>query len=195
MSYPEPPPPPAAEPGLPQAGRRLKRPYICGVLGLLMAGGLAASAFWPWLTPVLGGDAVSGWDIYQSAGGTGENAFLITEAFRDGFSPLFTGLTIIVAGGVLAVAAVVLILAPKVPQPSQWGVPRWLGALVSLTGFVVLLTSLVSLASLIFTQPRPYLINPGAGLIGGVFLAAMGGLALVIGATGSPGRRERSAGR
>jgi hypothetical protein len=196
MSHPEPPPPPppepaATEPGPPAAGRRLKRPYVCGVLALMMAAGVAASAFWPWLTPVLGGNAVSGWDIYQSAGDTGENVFLITEAFREGFSPLFTGLSVIVAAGVMAASALALMTSPKTPQPSQWGIPRGRGVPIALLGFAVFLVCLVNLFSLMITQPRPYLIQPGGGLIGGCLLAAVGGMALVIGVTGLPGRRGR----
>jgi hypothetical protein len=189
MSYPAPPPPPP-EPVRAESGRRLKRPYVCGFLALLMAAGLIASVFLPWLSPVLGEDDLSGWDVYQSTGDTGDNPFLISEAFRTSFSPLFTGLSVVIAGGVLAAAALVLMASPKVKQPSQWGIPKGLGTPIMLLGFAVFLVPTVNLLSLVSTQHRPYLIQPGGGLIGGMLLAAVGGMALVIGATGSPGRKR-----
>jgi hypothetical protein len=195
MSYPAPPLPPPAEPTLPQTGRRLKRPYVCGVLALLMAAGVAASAFWPWLTPVLGGEEVSGWDIYRSAGDTGQNSFLIAEAFRAGFSPLFTGLSVVAAGGVLAAAALLLLGSPKVEQPAPRGIPAGMVTLVVLLGLLAFVPSVVSLFSVVFTQPRPYLIEPSVGLIAGLIFALLGEMMLVVGASGSTGRRMRSAAR
>ena len=187
----EPPPVPTPAPQSIVISRRLKRPYVCGFLALLMAAGVIASAFWPWLEPVAG-DSMSGWDIYESTADTGDNPFLITEAFRTGFSPLLTGLSVVIAGGVLAAAALVLMVSPKVKQPSQWGVPKGMGTVISLLGFAVLLVPIINLCSLMFTQPRPYLIQPGAGLMGGFVLAGVGGVAVVIGATGAPGRKKRS---
>jgi hypothetical protein len=192
MTYPgEPPAPPPPAPVPAETGRRLKRPFVCGFLALLMAAGVVASAFWPWLDPVVG-DSMSGWDIYESTADTGDNPLLITEAFRTGFSPLFTGLTVVIAGGVLAAAALALLVSPKVRQPSQWGIPKRVGTLISLLGFAVLLIPLTNLLSLVLTQPRSHLIQPGAGLIGSVFLAAVGGMAVVIGSTGAPGRKRPS---
>ena len=197
MTYPgEPPPPPPPAPSSTVTGRQLKRPYVCGVVALLASAGLIASVFWAWLVPALpGGDGATGWEVYQTAGDTGRNSFLITDAFRDGFSPLFTGLTVVVAGGVLAALSLLLMVSPKVKQPSKWGVPAGVGALISLLGFAVLLVPLVNLLSLMMSQPRPYLVQPGGGLIGGFLLAAVGGIALVIGATGSPGRKPRATAR
>ena len=194
MSYPEPSLPPLAEPAPPAIGRRLKRPFMCGVLALLMAAGVAASSFWPWLRPVLGGGEVSGWDVYESARETGENAFVVVEAFQDGFSPLFTGLSTIVAAGVLAVAALLLMSAPKVPQPAPRGVHAGMATLVVLLGLLSFLPSLASLSSLTFAQPRPYAILPSIGLIAGLVFAVLGEVMLVIGTTGSVGRRRPSAG-
>lgn len=192
----EPPPPPPPAPSSSVTGRRLKRPYVCGVIALLASAGLIASVFWAWLVPVLASaDEMTGWEIYQAAGDTGENSFLIADAFRDGFSPLFTGLSVAIAGGVLAALALVLMVSPKAQQPSKWGVPAGLGSLIALVGLAVLFIPLVNLSSLIMTQPRPYLIQPGGGLTGGFLLAAVGGIALAIGATGSPGRKERASGR
>ena len=192
MTYPgEPPPPPPPAPQLAEPGRRLKRPYVCGLLALLMAAGVIASTFWPWLEPVAG-DSMSGWDIYESTADTGDNPLLITEAFRTGFSLLFTGLSVVIAGGVLAAAALLLMVSPKVKQPSQWGIPKSVGTVISLLGFAVFLVPIINSCSLMFTQPSPHLIQLGVGLIGGVFLAAIGGMAVVIGATGAPGWKKRS---
>jgi len=136
---------------------------------------------------------MSGWDVYRTPADTGDNALVIGEAFRAGFSPLFTGLSVVIAGALLGVAALLLMVAPRTQQPSPWAVSRGVATPVLLLALLAAVPPLVNLFSLTMTQPRPYLIQPPGRLIGGVLLACLGEILLILGATGSAGWKRRKA--
>jgi len=197
MTYPgEPPPPPPPAPPSSVTGRRLKRPYVCGVIALAASAGLVASVFWAWLVPVLGsGDEMTGWEVYQAAGDTGENSFLISDAFREGFSPLFTGLSVVIAGGLLGAGALLLLFSPKVSQPNRYAIGRGMAVLVMTLGFLAMVPPFVNIGSFTFTQPRPWLINIGVGLITSVLFALAGYGMLAIGGYGRTGSLRKGTAR
>lgn len=194
---PPPPAPPSTEPG-----RRLRRPYICGGLVLLVALEVARAAFWPWVVletegEIAGGTPspwvltargyeMTGWSIYQATADTGDNPLLILKLFPAGFSPMFTGLTWLIADGLLALAALLLLASPKVRQPARSSIPhRWRRLIVTLGCFSVLPPA-VNMASLTwFWQSHQYLAIGGGLAVGGP-LALVGGAILVFGTTGSP---------
>jgi hypothetical protein len=194
------PPPPAPPPNEP--GRRLRRPYICGGLVLLVALEVASTAFWPWVvleaedgvtggTPsspwvqTVRGYEMTGWSIYQATNDTGDNPLLILKLFPSGFSPMFTGLTWLIADGLLALAALLLLASPKMRQPARSSIPLRRRRLIWILVCFAVLPPVVNMASLSwFWQSRQYL-DIGMGLAVGGPLAVVGGAILVFGTTGS----------
>jgi len=144
-----------------------------GGLVALAAGALMiVSVFLPWLSsPVGAGDSVTGWDTYEQASG-GEQWF-VQETFSSGFSPWFTGISVLIAGGLLALIGLAMLFS------LSGGAFRLPVAGIILLGFIALLifivgiTNLVSLyatgdSDLVIPEYGLFLLTAGAtvGLLG-----------------------------
>lgn len=123
--------------------------------GLLMI----VSVFLPWLAYPSAGDAVTGWDTYALASGAAR--WFTQDAFRtEGFSPGFTGVPVLIAGGVLALLGLVM-LASLAGGPFRLGRPALLVlAVLALLAFLVGGTNLASL----FATGDPNRVTPEYGL-------------------------------
>jgi hypothetical protein len=152
---------------------------------------MVVSVFLPWFGgDFTGGEAITGWDsvnpdiaevsgygdfvdIASSAGNFFETPYFAV----DGFSPFFTGLSILIAGGVLAAIGLAMLLSLR------GGAFRLPGAgylAMAVLGLLVAVVGVTNLASLYATGPGSALIAPEYGLFlltGGALLGLLGVLA------------------
>lgn len=123
--------------------------------GILMV----VSAFLPWLGYPSSGDTVTGWDTYALASGSAQ--WFTQDAFSaGGFSPGFTGLSVLIAGAVLVLLSLVMLLS------LAGGVFRLGLAAILVLAVLALLASLVggtNLASL-YATGDPDRVTPEFGL-------------------------------
>jgi hypothetical protein len=186
---PEPPPPPwPYQPPAPPP--KLRRPYVGGVIALGLAALSGCCAFLPWFETLLGGEELTGWQIYEKAVESGENPILITDFFTSGMSPLFTGLAVVIDAVILGLGALVVVFGPKTVQPSRFTIPAGLAWLVFVTSALAAVPALATMLSAVFIQPRPYLLVMGPGLAFAAVLAIAAWVALVIGMSGMPARQR-----
>lgn len=87
----------------PLSGRR----GIGGLAGVAGGALMIAAVFLPWLSRPAEEGAVSGWDTYRQASGVKQ--WYIHEAFADGFSPFFSGLSVLLAGALLALVGLAML--------------------------------------------------------------------------------------
>jgi hypothetical protein len=94
---------------------------LLGMTIALVGGGLViVASFLPWLRhPNV---TLTGWDLVDSTPRGGGNPLLIMNAFAE-FDPMATGLTTVILGGLMAMLAVVVLVAPKQLPPSRAWVP------------------------------------------------------------------------
>ena len=185
----DPPPEPPTDKNT--ARQRTRRPYRGGIVALVAGVGMAFMAFLPWLSSPLGND-LSGWNLYDAAREAGENPLCTGEFFGDRFSPFLTGLTGIISGVLMAGAAFIVLLAPKIPQPAKATVPNAWAIPAMLMAFIATMASFVGFYTLLIAQPAPRLIDPGFGLILWLFIAVTGFTALIIACGGTAARKTRS---
>jgi hypothetical protein len=137
--------------------------------GLLMI----VSAFFPWF----GTDAsYTGWDAVvkdvTNISGTGN--FFATPYFAEsGFSPFFTGLSVLIAGGVLVLIGLAMLFSLSGGAFRLSGVVMFVLGLLALLIFIVGATNLVSL----YATGDPDVVSPEWGLYlltGGAIIGLLG---------------------
>lgn len=182
-------PPPAAE--APASPTWSRRPLRGGIVALLAGIGMAPMAFLPWLSSPIGEDP-TGWDLFDAARDAGDNPFFTTEFFADQFSPFFGGPVAIIAAGLMIAAALVVLRAPRIPQPAPSTIPAAWAIPAQIAAFIAVALPMVCLYTLAVVQRTPKLVDPGAGLLGWIALGVVGFMALIIGCAG---RRQKRAKR
>jgi hypothetical protein len=125
------------------------------------------SVFLPWLGYPSAGNTVTGWDTYALSSGSAQ--WFTQDAFSTrGFSPGFTGLSVLIAGGLVVLLSLAMLL-------SLAGGAFRLGfaAILVLAGLALLafLVGVSNLASL-YATGDPNLVTPEYGL----FLLSAGSL-------------------
>ena len=185
--------PPSVVPGGGEpVGPSLARRRTVAAVALLFAGMVVWTAYLPWLEERLTGSTVSGWDLYRTAGDTGMNRWLIGEFFREGVSPFFTGLPVVISGVALGVVALALLLWPRAEPPASGEVPVWLKAVAGVVGFAAIALPMVNMLSLALTGPDLPVIGLAYGM--GIWsIAALSGWGLVVIGV-APTKRARPAG-
>ncbi|MFH1329801.1 MAG: hypothetical protein ABIJ48_03990 [Actinomycetota bacterium] len=173
------------------AGPSLGRRRGLAGLALVLAGLVAWSAYLPWIEERLSGRALSGWDVYQAAGEQGLNRWLLSEFFREGVSPFFTGLAVVVAGTVLGAVALTLLLWPRSRPPDTGRVSPGALAVAGVIGLAAMALPLVNIASLVGTGPEIPVFGIGWGSTVGFIAAAAWLLVTVTSAV--PIKRRRAA--
>jgi hypothetical protein len=145
-----------------------------------LAGGalMIVSVFLPWLSSPLGGDSVSGWDTYDLASGTEQ--WFVQEAFRNGFSPLFSGMSVLVAGALLALIGLAMMFSLSGGAYRLPAAGILLLALLAVLVFIVGGTNLLSL----YATGDPDLVTPEYGL----YLLAAGAIVGLLGVLVGIGR-------
>ncbi len=146
-----------------------------GLAALVGGAAMVVSVFLPWFTA--GTESVTGWDSVNTKvtqiRSTGD--FFKSPAFADtGFSPFFTGLSILIAGGLLVLLALAMLAslrggAFRLPAAGQF-ILGLLAALIAAVG-------VTNLASLYATGPGTGVIKPEYGL----FILTAGALEGLLG--------------
>ncbi len=143
-----------------------------GGFAALVGGALMIlSVFLPWLGSPLAGESVTGWDTYDLA--SGSEKFFVQEAFDTGFSPLFSGMSVLIAGGLLALIGLAMLASVS------GGAFRLPAGGILILGILALLIFIVggtNLASL-YATGDPDLVTPEWGLYllaGGAIIGLLG---------------------
>jgi hypothetical protein len=157
------------------SGRRGLGGFVALAAGALMV----ASVFLPWLNSPLGaGGSVTGWDTYEQASG-GEQWF-VQETFSSGFSPWFTGISLLIAGGLLALIGLAMLASLR------GGAFRLPVAGIIVLGLMALLIFIVGITNLVslYATGDSDLMTPAYGL----FLLTAGATAGLLGVWVGVGR-------
>ncbi len=152
----------------PLSGRRGLGGFTALAAGALMI----ASVFLPWVNSRVGaGGSVTGWDTYEQASGTKQ--WFVEETFSYGFSPWFTGISILIAGGLLFLVGLTMLASLR------GGAFRLPVAGVIALGFLALLIFVVGITNLVslFSTGDPGLVTAAYGL----FLLTAGATAGLLG--------------
>jgi hypothetical protein len=129
-----------------------------GVSALIGGAAVIVSVFLPWLG-YPSGDTVTGWDTYAFASGTAR--WFTRHAFSAiGFSPGFSGVSVLIAGGVLVLLALAMLFS------LAGGAFRLGVAAAVVLGVLALLAFIVGGANLasLYATGDPDLVTPGYGL-------------------------------
>ena len=154
-----------------RSGRR----GLGGLIALAAGALMVASVFLPW---VGGGGSVTGWDTYEQASGTKQ--WFVQETFSSRFSPWFTGASVLVAGGLLALVGLAMLASLRGGAFRLPVAGIIVLGLLALLIFVVGITNLVSL----YATGDPGLVTPAYGL----FLLTAGATAGLLGVWVGVGR-------
>ena len=146
-----------------------------------LAGGalMIVSVFLPWLSSPVGDHAVTGWDTYDLSSGV--DKFFVQEAFDSGFSPMFTGMSVLIAGAVLALIGLTMLASLRGGAFALATMGKALVVIMGLLSFIVGATNLISL----------YATGPGADILGpeyGLYVLTAGALVGLFGAAGGLGK-------
>ena len=145
-----------------------------------LAGGflMILSVFAPWIYYPASTLTVTGWDTYQLAAGA--DKWFTRDGFAtSGFSPGFSGISVLIAGLVLALIGLAMVFSVLGASRLSLGSTLVLG-LVALLVFIVGCTNLVSL----YATADQQAVRPGWGL----FAVAAGALAGLAGVWAGVGR-------
>lgn len=137
-----------------------------GFAALVGAALMIVSVFLPWLT-LLGEESVTGWETYTEA--TGMDKFFMSEAFDTGFSPWFSGMSVLIAGAVMALLGLALLASVRGGAFALPGAGKLVVGVLAALAAIVGVTNLASL----------YATGPGAGMLDpeyGLFLLTAGAL-------------------
>jgi hypothetical protein len=159
-----------------------------GGFAALIGGALmVVSVFLPWFSGEwTGGESITGWDSVNTQistiSGTGD--FFNTPFFAgDGFSPFFTGLSILIAGGLLCLISLAMLASLR------GGAFRLPGAghfALTVLGIIIVIVGVTDLASLYATGPGSEFLKPEYGL----FLLTAGALIGFFGIVGGAGKGD-----
>ncbi|MBM3695623.1 MAG: hypothetical protein FJW79_06800 [Actinobacteria bacterium] len=131
-----------------------------GGFAALVGGALMiVSVFLPWFdTPA--GD-VTGWDTYTALSDSGRNIFYEHSFFEDGFSPFFSGVSMLIAGGLLALIGLALVASVR---GGAFRLPAAGRLALAVLAILILVAGISNLASLFATGPGRGIVDPGYGL-------------------------------
>jgi hypothetical protein len=174
----------AVQAGRSVAARGTAEPTDAGIASSRALGALATIAgalvmiggvFLPWLS-YPGGEKLSGWSLYQHHVNSGGNGFVITRVFSErATSVLFTGFTMLIAGIVVALAALWVL---GLSRRDRLGVHR-LGGHVTLPAMqlanLTMGLGIINLVMVLTGGSEP--VKPGLGL----YVLIAGGLVLCLG--------------
>ncbi|MGA3057090.1 MAG: hypothetical protein ABSE70_03470 [Candidatus Limnocylindrales bacterium] len=135
---------------------------LVGMTIALVGGGLViVASFLPWLRHP--NTTLTGWDIFDATRRSGGNPFLIMNAFSD-FDPMATGLTTAILGGLMALLAVVVLVAPKQPPPSRAYVPDEVILLMVPINACAMLAAIFNVVSVLSPNASAVGVEIGYGL-------------------------------
>jgi len=141
-----------------------------GGLVVMLGGALMIASVWlPWLDTQA--DDPTGWDTYTALTDAGHNGFYEGSFFNSGFSPLFSGLSVLIAGCMVAVIGLAMILVLRATPPVGVRLAMLLVAIA------VMIVAGLNLLSLFRTGPGSGILDPAFGM----YLAAAGGFVGLLG--------------
>jgi len=144
-----------------------------GGIAAVVGGALMIVSVWmPWLD--LQVEDPTGWDTYTALSDNGRNVLYEHNFFDAGFSPFFSGLAILIAGGLVALIGLAMFASLR---GGAMAVPGAGVAVLSLLALLVLLTGATNLFSLYVTGPGSGIIDPAYGL----YVLPVGGLVGFLG--------------
>ena len=153
-----------------------------GFLALLGGVLMIVSAFLPWLG---GGSAsATGWDVHQTLSDAGYNGFYEQNFFAKEFSPFFSGLVAVIAGGLLVLMGLAMLASLRGGASS---LPLLGKALLVTLALIIAVVGVTNLVSLYARGPGADVVRPEYGLFV-LTAAAVVGLLGVLAALG--GRRS-----
>lgn len=147
-----------------------------GGFAALVGGALmVVSVFLPWFGA--GGGSVTGWDSVNTEiteiRSTGD--FFKNPAFAEsGFSPFFTGLSILIAGGLLVLIGLAMLASLRGGTFRLPGAGRFI---LVVLGLLIVIVGVANLASLYATGPGTEFLKPEYGLFvltGGALIGLLG---------------------
>jgi hypothetical protein len=129
-----------------------------GFAALAGAALMIVSVFLPWVGDVTGWDSVN--QEITSIRSAGD--FYVNPAFADsGFSPFFTGLSILIAGGLLALISLAMLASLK---GGAFRLPSSGHLALTVLGVIIAVVGVTNLASLYATGPGAGMLDPAYGL-------------------------------
>jgi hypothetical protein len=129
-----------------------------GFAALAGAALMIVSVFLPWVGDVTGWDSVN--QEITSIRSAGD--FYVNPAFADsGFSPFFTGLSILIAGGLLALISLAMLASLK---GGAFRLPSAGHLALTVLGVIIAVVGVTNLASLYATGPGAGMLDPAYGL-------------------------------
>jgi hypothetical protein len=129
-----------------------------GLAALAGAALMIVSVFLPWVGDVTGWDSVN--QEITSIRSAGD--FYVNPAFAEsGFSPFFTGLSILIAGGLLALISLAMLASLK---GGAFRLPSAGHLALTVLGVVIAVVGVTNLASLYATGPGAGTLDPASGL-------------------------------
>jgi hypothetical protein len=149
-----------------------------GFAALAGAALMVVSVFLPWLT-LLGEESITGWDTYTDA--TGMEQFYMGEAFDTGFSPWFSGMSVLIAGAVMALLGLALLASVR---GGAFALPAAGKLVVGVLAALAAIVGVTNLASLYATGPGAGMLDPEYGL----FLLTAGALIGFLGVVAGFGK-------
>lgn len=160
-----------------------RRSPVGALLALGGAACLAIGVFLDWLAPgraVSGEEAITGWDISSEM--EGMNKLYIGNFWEDSFSPIFAGMAVLIAAGVLAIIGAWLLVRT---QPANGP-----GIILRLLALLAFLIPVANLLSLFGFGPGTDVVNPGIGMWLAVIGGGIGFLGVSLGSGGAFLRRK-----
>jgi hypothetical protein len=155
-----------------------------GFAALVGAALMIVSVFLPWFRG--GGVSVTGWDSVNTKITSIRSAgdFFKNPAFANsGFSPFFTGLSILIAGGLLALISLAMLASLR---GGAFRLPAAGHLALTALGIVIAAVGVTNLASLYATGPGSELLKPEYGL----FILTAGALIGFFGILGGAGKGD-----
>jgi hypothetical protein len=149
-----------------------------GFAAVVGGAAMIVSVFLPWLS-FLGTASVKGWDTYSLS--SGAEKFYANHAFDSDFSPMFTGMSVLIAGSLMALIGLAMLGSLRGGAFRLHGAGRLVLGLLAVLVFVAGITNLVSLYA---TGPGSGLLDPGYGLFVLTAGAVVGFLGVTAGVSG-----------
>ncbi len=149
------------------------RRFVGGFASLAVGALMIVLVFTPWLS--IGGVERTGWQLYTDFTDAGRNGFYEQQFFSDGFSPFFSGLAILVAGGLMALIGVATLASLR---GGTFRMPRWGVFVAVVLSWLIAIVGATNFVSLLMTAPD----GPrGTGLFVLALVAVIGPIAVLTG--------------
>ncbi len=141
------------------ASSLLSRRGLGGFLALLGGVLMIVSAFLPWLGG--GSTSATGWDVYETLSNAGYNGLYEQNFFADEFSPFFSGLVVVIAGGLLVLIGLAMLASLRGGASS---LPVLGQALLVTLALIIAVVGVANLVSLYARGPGADVVRPEYGL-------------------------------